>query len=153
MAWVLQPPGMQLSALVMSAAAAKGHIAMCQYLRAQRCAWDVCSISEAAFNGHVDLLRWLMDNGCPRVADRLNLQAAFGGSVQVLAYLQEQGLLATVAQLTDALDNAAAFNRLAAAKWLREQGAEWPRDSAYGMWRGDILAWAIGEGCTSLLVQ
>jgi hypothetical protein len=40
-------------------------------------------------------------------------------------YLQQQGIVFTLAKLTDMLSIAGAYNKPAAAKWLRQQGAEW----------------------------
>jgi hypothetical protein len=143
--WLLQQPGMELSEEVVSAAAEEGHIAVCQYLHAQQCAWDETSTSNAAASGNLGLLRWLMDNGCPWYAGFLCMSAAQGDGIEVLLYLQQEGLL-TSATLTDALRAAGSFDKFATAKWLREQGAEWPTVIKSGPWRGELLAWAISEG-------
>jgi hypothetical protein len=77
-----------------------------------------------------------------------------------MAYLQQQseGVEWNAKLMTDMLNNAGASNKLAAAKWLRQQGAEWPdrlHDSDYayssnkGIWSGEVLQWARDEGCTS----
>jgi Ankyrin repeats (3 copies) len=126
MAWVLQLPGTQLSTYVMRAAALKGHTDICRYLLEQQCPWDTSATLQAACEGHVYLLRWLINSGCPWDVNGLRRSAAGGGSIDVLAYLQQQGLLTDTATLTEMLDTAAVCNQLAAAKWLREQGAEWP---------------------------
>jgi hypothetical protein len=149
MAWVLQQPGTQLSGAAMNAAAMRGHTAMCQFLHTQQCSWGISSTSAAAASGHVDPLRWLVNNGCPWDAHMLCMSAARSGSVEVLTYLQHQGLPTSIALLTDMLDYAAYSIELAAAQWLREQGAEWPVRFKYGPWRGEVLAWARAEGCTT----
>jgi hypothetical protein len=137
----------------MSEAAYKGHLAMVQHLHALQCPWDTCSTREAARGGHVDLLRWLIDNGCPW-DNEMCTAAANGGKIVMLAHLQQQGLLTTAALLTDMLNAAARCNKpeLAAAQWLREQGAEWPvtitPSRSYG-WSDELLAWARAEGCTA----
>jgi hypothetical protein len=97
-------------------------------------------------HGHVDLLRWLVDNGCPWVARDLCIAAAIGGCVEVLTYLQQQGILTCTAALTDLLDLTGSSNKLAAAQWLREQGAGWPTTYDHHPWSGAVLEWAIGEG-------
>jgi hypothetical protein len=51
------------------------------------------------------------------------------------------------------LNMAAHCNKLAAAQWLREQGAESP--VAFDRWRPwstEVLEWAIAEGCTTPLI-
>eukprot|EP00953_Heterococcus_sp_UTEX-ZZ885_P040205 20562-Heterococcus_DN1.PRE.3 len=152
MDWVLQQPDTHLTEEVMSVAASNGHTAMCKYLHAQQCPWDTSSTNSAARAGDVDLLTWLVNNGCPWEARKLCMSAAWSGSIDVLTYLQELGLLTSTALLTDMLDRAASgfiFNRLAAAKWLREQGAEWPMVFAYNPWRNKVLEWATAEGFTT----
>jgi hypothetical protein len=146
MAWVLQQPGTQLRAEVMCAAASMGRTAMCQYLREQQCPWNASSTGAAAVGGHVDLLSWLVDNGCPWDARQLCVTAVQGGSIEVLAYLQQLGLLTSAAVLTDMLHMAAHNHKFAAAKWLREQGAAWPTAFEGRPWRGEVLAWAVAEG-------
>jgi hypothetical protein len=127
MAWVLQQPEAQLSRAVLQGAAREGHAAMVQYLCEQQCPRDSSSTSSAANRGHVDVLRWLIDKDSPFEAHDLCHAAARGGSVEVFAYIQQKGMLATeVAALTLLLDIAGANSNLAAAQWLRQQGAEWP---------------------------
>jgi hypothetical protein len=133
----------------MRAAASKGHTAMCKYWRSQQCAWDMRTSSAAARCGHVDLLRWFVNNGCPYRTSELCTSAAKGGSVEVLAYLQQQDMLTTTANLSRLLDVAACFNHLSAVKWIRAQGAQWPTRYSLGPWSGDVLAWASAEGSTT----
>jgi Ankyrin repeats (3 copies) len=142
MAWVLQLPGIRLSGSAMYGAARYGHIAMCQFLHSQQCPWGKCSPQVAAQHGHVDLLRWLLDNGCPCNASSVSESAARGGSVEVCMYIQQQGLLTSAALLTDMLNTAGSCNKLAVAKWLRHQGAQWPTAFRHGFWSGELLAWA-----------
>jgi tripartite-type tricarboxylate transporter receptor subunit TctC len=105
---------------------------------------------EAAFNGHVSTLRWLQEHGCPWDAIDICASAAQGGSVDVLVYLQQQGIESTAEALTQMLKVAGANNHLAAAQWLRQQGASWPAKlCSFRQWSGDTLAWARAEGCTS----
>jgi hypothetical protein len=70
-------------------------------------------------------------------------------------YLQQQsdGVQWSAALLTDMLSSASRWNKLAAAKWLRQQGAEWPDRVRVGRrkWTGDVLQWATAEGCTTLI--
>jgi hypothetical protein len=147
MAWVLKRPGVRSSEHDMYTAALHGHTALCHYLHSQQCPWDSQATNVAAVRGHVDLLRWLVDNGCPWYADELCVKAAQGGSIDVMTHLQQQGLLTGTAVLSKMLDKAASVNKLAAAKWLREQGAEWPTVFAWSPWSGAALQWAKAEGC------
>jgi hypothetical protein len=149
MAWILQQPNVRLSGDVMSAAAAEGHTALCQYLHAQQCPWDTYSVANAAYGGHIDLLQWLLDNGCPWYARLLRITAARGGSIAVMAYLQQQGIFTSVAEFTDMLNYAAKYDRLDAARWLRERGAEWPSSASdWSLWGDKVLSWAESESIT-----
>jgi hypothetical protein len=133
----------------MHTAAANGHIAMCEYLHAQQCAWDESSTSAAALGGYLDLLRWFIDNSCPWNVHALYAEAAQGGSVEVLTYLQQHNMLTSTANLSCLLDLAACFNRLSAVKWFRAQGAQWPARYGFAPWGSDVRAWAEAEGSTT----
>eukprot|EP00953_Heterococcus_sp_UTEX-ZZ885_P001371 1257-Heterococcus_DN1.PRE.1 len=129
MAWVLQRPELQLSPEGhIAAAALHGDMAMCQFLHSQQSPWDKECTHHAAISGNLDLLRWFIHSGCPWNAQELCTAAAEGGSVEVLNYLQQLGLLTSTALFTLMLSHvgSALFGTLAAAKWLRQQGAEWP---------------------------
>jgi hypothetical protein len=154
MAWILRQPGTELNEAVMCAAASKGYAAMCVYLYDRQCPWNECSTCEAAVGGHVDVLRWLVDNGCPLNERPLRVAAVRSGSVKVLAYLQQLGLLSIPATLTSMLTAAAHYNKLTAAKWLREQGAEWPtKFKKWYPWRSEVLEWARVEGCITPMTE
>jgi hypothetical protein len=60
-------------------------------------------------------------------------------------------VLATAALQTEMLNVAGAYRKLTAAKWLRQQGAEWPAVLKYESraWNTDVVQWARDEGCTS----
>jgi hypothetical protein len=137
----------------MNAADERGHTAMCEFLRAQRCPWGIWSAEIAAIGGHIDCLRWLLDNGCLWDACELCEWAIQGGRVDVLAYLQQRGILTSTAMLTDMLHVAGRYNKLAAAQWLRGAGAEWPTAVALRSWRGEAHAWAAAEVNATLVLQ
>jgi hypothetical protein len=86
--------------------------------------------------------------GC---ADRVRMTAAELGNIEILEYLQLGGIMATADVRTRTLNITGTHNQLAAAQWLRQQGAEWPDALHYhgGLWSGATLAWARAEGCTS----
>ena len=150
-AWVRQQPDIELDNEAMEAAAAEGHTAVCEYLRAEQCPWGTSACDAAAFNGHTDTLRWLHEHGCPWEAETVRESAASHSTVEVMVYLQQHDLLSTPAVLTRMLNTAGTYNTLAAAQWLRQQGAEWPAVLNYCdlAWSGETLAWARAEGCTS----
>jgi hypothetical protein len=150
-AWVKQQPGVVCDENTMAAAAGKGQTAICKYLHSEGCPWSSSACWAAASNGHVSTLRWLHEHGCPWLADVVRVSAAQGGRVTVLKYLQAEGLVEGAAVLTRMLNAAGAHDKLLAAQWLRQQGAEWPAVlNYYGTaWSGETLAWAKAEGYTS----
>jgi hypothetical protein len=150
-AWVSEQPGVVCNEESMVSAAHGGFTAMCEYLHAEQCPWHARACCAAARNGHVDTLRWLHENGCPWAIDFIVESSAIGGSVQAMAYLQHKGIDLTADMLTVMLNAAGARSKLAAAQWLRQQGAEWPAQLVYNntRWLGDTLAWARAEGCRS----
>jgi hypothetical protein len=149
-AWVKQVPGVAFDEGAINVAAHFGRTAMCAYLRAEQCPWSQSTCYFAAYHGQGSTYRWLRENGCPWEADMDCIAAAIGGCVEVMQFLQEQGVL-TAAKLTHMLSITGTHHHIAAAQWLREQGAEWPTVLTHiGMaWSGDVLAWARAEGCTS----
>jgi hypothetical protein len=141
---------------VFSIAAQRGDMDLCEYLYASDCGWSMGTCEAAARSGHADILRWLREHDCPWDEDRMHTGAAKGGSVDVMVYLQEEDIVFDAEILTEMLKIAGACNKLAAAQWLRKQGAQWPavlkwqksyRDQL--VWSDDALAWARAEGCTS----
>jgi hypothetical protein len=77
-------------------------------------------------------------------------------TIPVLQWLQQHNIFDSAATLTLAFNYAGAGNtNLAAAQWLRQQGAEWPavlcseHEANPVPWRDDTLEWARAEGCTA----
>jgi hypothetical protein len=157
----LKEQGVAISADALKAAVQGGHVTVVQYLVAEghQLSSELCTI--AAQHDCVKTLHWLLAQHCSWSLRSVCLAAAHGGSTHVLAYLWHQPLvhLQLGAQpLTAMLNAAGANNKLAAAQWLRQQGAEWPAVLQYAytvgqlkQWRGSVLEWARTAGCTSPL--
>jgi hypothetical protein len=155
MTWLIQQPGVQLTAGTMAAAAWSGNLAMCELLHENECPWDEESCITAAKCDSADMLRWLREHGCPCNIVQAADAAACMNRVAVLEYLQQDGVLFAAEQLTGLLNTAGVNGSLATAQWLRQQGVEWPAvlrdDNGHKHWNGKTLAWARAEGCTSPL--
>jgi hypothetical protein len=151
MVYARQQLGCELNARVMQAAAERGRLSMCQYLRSEECPWDSSAPESAAFYGCIDTLRWLREQGCPWTAADVCGSAAEGGHIDVMQYLVPDPALATPELLQEMLQAAGSQQKLAAVQWSRQQGAEWPDVLQYdGMyWSGDCLAWARQQGCAA----
>eukprot|EP00953_Heterococcus_sp_UTEX-ZZ885_P004616 2990-Heterococcus_DN1.PRE.1 len=99
-AWVAQQPGAVLMASTMCAAAEHGHTAVCEYLLSQQCPMTAHACTRAAAFGHFTTLRWLRDNGCPWDVGAVSKAASSSthrGSREVLAYLQQHGVVSSAA--------------------------------------------------------
>jgi hypothetical protein len=134
------------------AVASRGHTDLCAYLYAAQCPLDAgtAACDCAAMEGHSGTLRWLREHDFPWQADGLPLLAARGDSVDTMVALQQLGIVFDAELLTDMLNVAGVHSKLVVAKWLRQQGAEWPDVLQWTeAWAGDALAWARAEGCTS----
>jgi hypothetical protein len=159
MEWLLQEHAIVMTGDLMASAAEAGQLAMCQYLREQGCPWSAGACLDAASAGHCEVVRWLHSAGCPwqlnpNINDSIVGHTAIGGSVDLLQYLLQQGMLAGGGLLTEALAAAGAHDRREAAVWLRQHGAEWPpilqqNETPQLYWSRDMVAWARAEGCTS----
>ena len=143
---------------VFRVAAYRGHLHVCKYLYelvADEYAWSAVACFNAVSGRHLGILRWLHENGCSWDFKLLCTLAARDGSIDIMTYLQQQseGTEWNAALLTDMLNNAGCWAQLEAAKWLRQQGAEWPDRVCTGRrkWTGDTLQWARAEGYTSTL--
>jgi hypothetical protein len=154
MAWLIQQPGVQLNAEVMNSAVSVGDMAMCEFLLANQCPWNERTCRVAVEKRELDVLCWLREHGCPYDIDEVARAAADFNKVAVFVYMQQDGVVFTAEQLTRLLNSAGVTGSLAAAQWLRQQGAEWPAvlriDSYFHRtWRVETLAWARAEGCIS----
>jgi hypothetical protein len=151
-----QQQGVAFDSLTMQKAAKHGQLQICQWLRAAGCPWDAEVCTAAAECYQVETLRWLHEQGCPWNAPYICRRAVSSDnsrSIELLQYMLSAGTLTDAALLTELLLRAGEYWQLAVAKWLRQQGAEWPAilyDPVYSdLWDGEVLAWARAEGCTS----
>jgi hypothetical protein len=158
----LKNQGVVFTERTIASAVYGGHIAACEYLRfTEHCPWNIETCMFAARFKQQHALKWLREHGCPCIDAPVRTAAAHGGSVDVMAYMleepEQQQLTAAVRTvlLKEMLAVAGANQQLAAAQWLRAQGADWPDvlqytfDDEPQQWSGAVLAWARAEGCTS----
>ena len=57
--------GCPMSPDICTEAAREGHLDVLKYARENGCPWDEGACSWAAHNGHHQVLQWLIENGCP----------------------------------------------------------------------------------------
>jgi hypothetical protein len=129
-----------------AAATKQNQLQVAQFLHAEGVEWTSDCCEKAAAAGNLEALRFMHEHDCPWNRATVRTAAAENGSIEVMSYLQQEGLLYTVPKLTEMLSVAALHNNLEASKWLRQQGAAWP---AVLQTSGKVLTWAKSEGCFS----
>jgi hypothetical protein len=159
MAWLIEHSAVHLTTHFMSEAAESGNSAMCELLHSHGCPMDEYCCDTAAKagitkHGNLDLLQWFREHGCPWDTDWLAETAARCNSVALMEYLQQESVVFTTKKLRKLLNTAGANGSLTTAKWLRQQGAKWPKvltKDVFNRWSGETLVWARAEGCDSPL--
>jgi hypothetical protein len=148
----LKQQGARYTEDTMMEAAGAGRLDVIKFLHNEQCPCDEEACDRAAIGGHLHVLQWLFEQGCPHL-DGSWSAAATNGHIAVMDFLFSViSLLSEDARYkTNMLKSAGARNHLAAAQWLRTQGAQWPAVlSDYSRpWQGEVLAWARAEGCTA----
>ena len=74
------------------AAAAGGHLEVVKWLHNAGCPWDSATCGAAASGGHLATLQWTREHGCPWDADLVRAHSARGGNVDILRWLDDQGV-------------------------------------------------------------
>jgi hypothetical protein len=156
LAWLQQHEMLTIAAArrLNIAAALAGQTACVKYLYRIH---PSCRVSAhyAAKSGNVDLVKFMIDSGSTVVADA-DYMAVCSGSVDMLIYLQSIGHCDWDQHaLNQHLRLAGADGHVEVAKWLREQGAEWPDKLwRYGdhpqetyCWLLPTLQYAVENGC------
>ena len=99
----------------------------------------------AAAEGHLEVLKWVRQNGCPW-NKRTCAYAALGGNLEVLKWARQNGC--PWDNLT--CENAARGGHLEVLKWARQNGCPWDEfTSFYAEKEGnlEVLKWARENGC------
>lgn len=124
---------------------------MLKWARAQGCPWDHHTIDEAASEGHLDVVEWAVENGCPsdsgahkRVDGTL---AAYYGHLAVLKWLYRnfEQSRDSPQWLESVCVNAALAGHVPIIEWALESGAEWKQEifrAAAIRSRINVLDWA-----------
>src|SRR5690242_5122077 len=65
---------------------------MVKWLKGNGCMWDHATLSEVVNTGHVQVLEWMKENGCPCVLQEGDCAtAAYKGYLTVLKWLRKNG--------------------------------------------------------------
>ena len=71
-------------------AAQNGHLEVLKWARENGCPWDEDTCVYAAENGHLEVLKWARENGCPW-NEWICVYAAEKGHLEVLKWARENG--------------------------------------------------------------
>ena len=112
--------GFSWGAIICALTAESGHLDMLKYLHENGCPWDQQSCQRAAFNGHLDVLKYLHENGCDW-NQSVCCAAAIGGHLDVIKYLHLNGCPWD----QSAYDCAAMGGHLHVLQYLHENGCPW----------------------------
>ena len=127
------------------AAALKGHLDVLIWARDIGCPWDETTTTTAAMSDHLLLLKWARERGCPWDLPKCTIAAIANESLDVLGWLLENG-----AELsTDLCFYAAGYGFLEGLKLLRQRGCPWATDTckiAALKGKMQVLLWAREQG-------
>lgn len=125
-------------------AAKNGHFELVKWIGKHH-PWKISACEGAAEGGHLNILKWLIDQGFP-CGNSLCTYAALGGHVHILEWLWDQGY--NFSETTCA--RAAEGGHFEVIKWLRDKNCPWDDltcEFAKNCGHLDILKWCIENGC------
>lgn len=67
-----------------------GQYDMLRFLRSKNAIWDIWTIIWAANLGHIDILRWALNNGCPYDKQRTYQYALEGNNIDIIEFLKNR---------------------------------------------------------------
>lgn len=126
-------------------AAKEGHLEMLKWAREEGCPWDQNTCRCAAERGHLEVLRWAKEQGCPWDKSTCKF-AARGGHLALLKWAREQGCPWDERTCS----SAAKGGHLGLLQWARGQGCPWDEitcNSAAVSKNIEILSSARQQGC------
>jgi hypothetical protein len=130
--------------MVCSGAAAGGHLEVLKWARDNGCPWDEETCSEAVESGHLEILKYLRSQGCPWDAWAC-LIAAEGGHLEILKWIYEQG-----DPWSRQVYTRAAYNgHLEILKWAWGQCKFDITVALEAVYEGhlDVIEWGLQHGC------
>jgi hypothetical protein len=137
-----------------------GNIELMDWVQQQGCVFKTVSMKIAAKRCDLRMLQNLCDANCghKRAHYRIHYTAmsAVAAECGYLTILQLALQHIEQPQLTELLNIAGRKGEPIVAKWLRQQGAEWPATdiiSGEDSWRTCTAAWAISEGYKCIVPQ
>jgi hypothetical protein len=127
------------------AAARGGHLEVLKWLHEQGSPWDHWTTAAAAFGGHFEVLQWLQKQQCPLNISSCNL-AARAGNFEILQWLHQKKYPFNA----DTCEEASRAGHLEILKWLHKKKCPWDTRTTKNMAvRGNLeaLKWLRKRNC------
>jgi hypothetical protein len=113
-------------------AARFGSVDVVRYLVLEKklCEWDWRTTQKASEFGHLELLEWLLERGCP-INDFASIAAAQNGRVNILEFLERKEIVKPERWSPRALARACRNLHLDAIDFLLQRGCQWDDDCLF----------------------
>jgi hypothetical protein len=111
--------------------------------------WEKMICANAALNGHLDVLIWILKNGCPWDEETCEY-AVRGGRLDILKWILEYGIKPDDNMNKNVCAIAADEGNLDILKWARENNYPWDEkvcENAACNGHFEVLKWACDNGC------
>jgi hypothetical protein len=129
-------------------AAIGGHLELLKWARENGCPLHKWTCWHAAKGGHLEMLKWLRENECLWPWEMTHY-AARNGHIEVMQWLHENGCPWNWLTCADA----ARGGHLETLKWARENGCPWNKFTCWNAAEHghlEVLKWAHANGCPGL---
>ena len=145
----------QVGGLMCMCAAGAGELVILKWLRQHSASWDEYSLIDAAACGHLDVMQWAIENGCPMTASVSHSAAEAGwegydedDSLETLKFLHKHGCPFDA----ETCQRAVFSGKLEKLVWLRSPPINCPWDAdttqaALHNCQWDMLKFALDNGC------
>lgn len=110
------------------------------------CKWDMWTCHTAAINGHFDIFKWALSNGCPCDDTFTTANLAQNGELEMLKVARKYGCPWDERTCANAAEN----GHLDVLKWAQENGCpwdEWTCTNAAANGHLEVLRWARDHKC------
>ena len=110
------------------------------------CKWDSWTCYTAALNGHFDVFKWALRNGCPCDDTFTTANLAQNGELEMLKVARKYGCPWDERTCANAAEN----GHLEVLKWAKENGCpwdEWTCTNAAAKGHLEVLRWARDHKC------
>lgn len=161
---------------ICSIVAGLGESDLIQWLHYAGCPWDVSTCIEAACSGHFEILKWVIENGCPVNNPSICTIIAEHGNLELLKWLRHRNcpwdvhtcIIAAChshhEMLKWAIENGcpsdnpnicsyvAMSKKFELLKWLHHVGCPWDAETYYYVKRfgnTEMIQWVLERGCST----